>query len=71
MKLRFGPTKFWEKSYANHDGDTPGAQFGHETAENDRIPKMAKSSTTLGANEGGEAMIAFPVVPFGSILLRY
>ncbi len=35
MKSRFEPTIFEDKDGAKHDGDTPGAQFGHETAEHD------------------------------------
>ena len=30
----------WGKNNAKHDGDTPGAQLGHETAENDINPKI-------------------------------
>ena len=43
MGVRINESKVWTdqnwgKNHAKHDGDTPGAQFGHETAENDRNP---------------------------------
>ncbi len=27
--------QIWGKAYVKHDGDTPGAQFGHEAAEDE------------------------------------
>ncbi len=29
--------QIWAQIYAKHDGDTPGARFGHQTAQNDII----------------------------------
>ncbi len=37
MKFRSEPYN-WMENPAKHDVDTPGAQFGHETAENYIIP---------------------------------
>ena len=53
-EIKVWTNQIWGKNNAKHDFDTPGAQFGHETAENVIKPEYkiylfvdGQSSTTL------------------------